>query len=104
MTLRQRLLLALLPLIAGLLFACGGQPTEALPQREVVLELRGLDCGGCAESVRSSLARVAGVSSVTVDHEALSARVRCSESTQAEALVQAVRGAGEKFSAKVRAD
>lgn len=73
--------------------ACGPEPARE-PAREVMLELEGLDCAGCAGKVREALAKVPGVHAVEVDHASLRARVTCAESTRPESLVQAVTGAG----------
>lgn len=94
------LLVALLVPLFASLAACGQAP-ERIAQRQVALELSGLDCGGCAQKVSTALRGVQGVTWAEVDHETLRARVTCGEGTDPAELVRAVREAGQEFSARL---
>ena len=78
------LALALLSSACGSSNASGGEP------QTVLLSVAGMDCGGCANSLRTLLSEVQGVESVEVDHEQNRASVVCSASTDPEGLVRTV--------------
>lgn len=62
--------------------------------RSVYLNVSGMSCGHCTEAVRRALDDVDGVTDVTVDLEAGSAKATVSTATQTQALIGAVEGAG----------
>jgi len=70
-------------------------------QRIVTLEVGGMTCPGCARTLETSLARVAGVATVSVRYPQHRAYVVCGRSLPDSTLVAAVRGAGPRFTAAV---
>lgn len=69
--------------------------------RVVVLDLQGLQCYGCVQSVKQALQRVPGVQGAAVDLEKKTATVRFdSAQTNPDALTKAVAAAG--FSSRLR--
>lgn len=90
------------PLLVGQL---GRLPHRALAaragERIVTLEVAGMTCTGCARSVESRLATVAGVSAATVRFPQRRAYVVCARAVPESALVAAVRSAGPGFSAAI---
>jgi copper chaperone CopZ len=70
-------------------------------ERAVTLEVGGMTCSGCASSVEASLARVPGVSTVSVRFPQRRAYILCDRSVADTALVAAVHGAGPGFLAAV---
>ena len=97
--------------VAILLLAAGGpwlvRQIESLPraatlsarahQRIVTLEIGGMTCSGCAATVRSRLAALAGVSAVEVRLEQRRAYVVCDRAVPDTALTAAVGRAGPGF-------
>ena len=70
-------------------------------ERAVTLEVGGMTCSGCASSVRASLARVPGVSTVSVQLEQRRAYLLCDRAVADTSLVAAVQRAGPGFLAAV---
>ena len=70
-------------------------------QRVVTLEIGGMTCAGCARSVRSQIAAVAGVSEVEVRLAQKRAYVVCDPGVNDTTLVAAVERPGQAFSAAV---
>jgi copper chaperone CopZ len=66
-------------------------------QRIVTLEVGGMTCGGCAATVQSRLAKVAGVSTVEVRYPQRRAYVVCDPAVADTALTAAVQRAGPGF-------
>ena len=102
-------------LVAGILVLAIGGPVlvrqlHSLPratlaaradQRIVTLAVAGMTCSGCARSLESSLARVDGVSAVSVRYPERRAYVVCGRGTSDSVLIAAVRGTGPAFTAAV---
>ncbi len=65
-------------------------------EREVVLTVLGMSCGGCKKKITSVLLDVEGVRSATVDLESKSATVRMADSVAVDDLIEAVKGAGKQ--------
>ena len=61
---------------------------------ETVLKVTGMSCGGCVESVKKVLQRVAGDQSARVDLGSGTAMVRHDTSVATDALIRAVIAAG----------
>lgn len=62
---------------------------------EIVLNITGMSCGGCVNSVQGVLTAVPGVNRVVVDLAAGTARIQFdSARTTVDALAQAVNAAG----------
>lgn len=62
---------------------------------EMTLEVEGMACGGCEENVTDALEAVAGVSSVSANHERDRVRVEHDESTaDVGAIADAIESAG----------
>lgn len=61
---------------------------------ELTLRVSGMQCEGCAESVREALRDVDGVASVEVSLDRGEARVEATDRTAEEALATAVEDAG----------
>ena len=62
---------------------------------QTTLEVRGMSCGGCEETVVDALETLEGVVAVTADHEADEVRVEHEAGTvDVTALAAAVDGAG----------
>ena len=111
----KRDILNVAALVAGVLvMAVGGPPLvqqlRMLPprsqaaranERVVTLEVAGMTCAGCAKSVQSGLAGVAGVSTATVRFPRRRAYVVCDRGVADTTLVAAVQRAGLGFSAVV---
>ena len=64
------------------------------PTRIVRLRVAGMGCEGCVTSVQQALEGVPGVVRALVDLEGGTAEVEATETTDPEALVQAVDAAG----------
>jgi len=97
-----------------LVLAVGGpllvQQLRSLPRRAlaarageriVTLDVAGMSCSGCASAVQSSIAGVAGVSTVAVRFPQRRAYVVCDRAVADTALVAAVHRAGPGFTAAV---
>ncbi len=65
-------------------------------ENKTVLNISGMHCTGCAETVRKSLAKVEGVSDANVSFASEKAVVTHSDQVRAQALVEAVQAAGYK--------
>ncbi|MCH8273564.1 MAG: cation transporter [Armatimonadetes bacterium] len=62
---------------------------------EVTLNIKGMDCAGCAVPIKENLEKVLGVTSAAIDFENATATVWVNEpAPDSEALLQAVRDAG----------
>ena len=61
---------------------------------DIVLKIEGMTCGGCKASVERLLAAQPGVRNAAVDLAAGRATVAAEESVAAQALADAVEGAG----------
>ncbi|MCO5145430.1 MAG: heavy-metal-associated domain-containing protein [Aquamicrobium sp.] len=61
---------------------------------DIVLKIEGMTCGGCKASVERLLAAQPGVRSATVDLAAGRATVAAEDGVAAQALADAVEGAG----------
>lgn len=82
-----------LPLVS----ASGSPTTPPIPsasEKQVVLGIEGMTCGGCARNVESALSTLAGVKSVSVSYERREAVIVAAPSVTEESLVRAVEGAG----------
>lgn len=102
-------------LVAGLLVLAVGGPVivrqlRTLPstslaaragERIVTLEVAGMTCAGCASSLQSRLAGIAGVSTAAVRYQQRRAYVVCGRGVADTTLVAAVARAGPGFSAAV---
>jgi copper chaperone CopZ len=93
-------LFALFPHWIGLLLGgAGSNPTAAVNpdnQQQIVLELKGMTCEGCAPIVEKALRGVPGVSAATVSYEKSQAVVFVPKGQEVprDAILQAVRQAG----------
>jgi copper chaperone CopZ len=92
------LLFALFPRWSGLVFGGGtSQPLSAQDnQQRVLLEIQGMDCGGCAATVRQALRQVPGVAQAEVDYHRAEAvvLVQPGSGVGADTLIRAVEEAG----------
>jgi copper chaperone CopZ len=70
-------------------------------QRVVTLEVGGMTCGGCAQTVESKLVQLPGVSTVAVRFAQRRAYVVCDTSVTDTTLTAAVHRAGPGFLAVV---
>ena len=70
-------------------------------ERIVTLEIGGMTCGGCAQSVKAQLAAVKGVSTAEVRFEQRRAYVVCDPAVAETTLVAAVERPGPAFKAAV---
>ncbi len=62
---------------------------------ETTLEVEGMACGGCEENVTDALETLAGVSSVSADHERDRVRVEHDESrADVGTIAEAIESAG----------
>ncbi len=66
--------------------------------KKVTLNVSGITCQGCANSVKAAVSRVAGVRRVDVSVEQKQARVVLEEAGWVDDLVSAVREAGYEAS------
>lgn len=73
-----------------LLAACSGSDASAGQNQTVTLSVGGMDCEGCATTLRNLLSEVQGVESVQVDLAGKSASIVCKPSVEPKSLVQAV--------------
>lgn len=73
-----------------LLSACGGSDASTDQTQTVTLSVGGMDCEGCATTLRNVLSEVQGVETVQVDLAGKSASVVCSSSVEPKRLVQAI--------------
>jgi copper chaperone CopZ len=93
-------LFALFPQWIGLLLGgAGSNPTAAVnpdDQQQIVIELKGMTCEGCAPTVEKVLRGVPGVSGATVSYEKSQAVVFVPKGQEVprDAILQAVRQAG----------
>jgi copper chaperone CopZ len=91
-------LFALFPQCIGLLLGGGGNSTAAVNPnaQQVVLELQGMTCEGCAATVQQALRQVPGVSQVQVNYDRAEAVLYFDPccAVQPEALIDAVGKAG----------
>jgi copper chaperone CopZ len=91
-------LFALFPQCIGLLLGGGGNSTAAVnpDAQQVVLELQGMTCEGCAATVQQALRKVPGVSQVQVNYDRAEAVVYFDPccAVQPKALIDAVGKAG----------
>jgi copper chaperone CopZ len=88
-------LFALFPQGIGLLLGGGGNtsvPVNPDDRHQIVLQLKGMTCEGCAATVQQALRKVPGVSQVQVNYEHSEAVVNFDPCcpAQPEALIQAV--------------
>ncbi|MDO5059318.1 MAG: heavy metal-associated domain-containing protein [Neisseria sp.] len=60
----------------------------------VTLNISGMTCGGCANSVKRVLSEIPGVQNVEVEWQAGRARVEADDTVAAAVLVDAVEDAG----------
>ena len=60
----------------------------------IVLNIEGMDCGGCVRSVEKALKADPSVQSVIVDLAGAKAHVEAADGTQVSALIRAVEDAG----------
>ena len=58
------------------------------------IQVTGLKCEGCERAVETALTAVEGVEAASADHKTGTVRVTAGEAVSAEALAEAVRGAG----------
>ncbi len=58
------------------------------------IKTQGIMCGHCEATVESALLKVAGVTDAEADHDANVVTVECSEGVSADALREAIEGAG----------
>jgi copper chaperone CopZ len=91
--------IALFPNWIGLIFGAGGNSTEGInwnDQQQVVLEIQGMTCAGCAPAVEQALGNIPGVSAARVNIEKAEAVVFVpkGQDVPREAILQAVRNAG----------
>jgi copper chaperone CopZ len=92
-------LFALFPHWIGLFLGGGGNPTTAVnpdDRQQIVLELKGMTCEGCASIVEDVLRDVPGVSAATVSYKKSQAVVFAPKGQEVprDAVLQAVRQAG----------
>jgi len=92
-------LFALFPQWVGLLLGGGGNSTVAVnpeDRHQIVLQLKGMTCEGCATVIQQTLRKVPGVSQVQVNYGRSEAVVNFDPCcpVQPEALIQAVQKAG----------
>jgi copper chaperone CopZ len=92
-------LFALFPHWIGLFLSGGGNPTAVVnpdDQQQIVLELKGMTCEGCAPAVEKAIRGVPGVSGATVSYEKSQAVVFVPKGQEVprDAILQAVRQAG----------
>ncbi|UCC75153.1 MAG: cation transporter [Gemmatimonadota bacterium] len=62
--------------------------------KKITLEVEGMSCGGCANAVKSALARVAGVQIAAVSLEEKRATLEVEGCVSSGALLSAVEAAG----------
>jgi len=75
------------------------QQSAALPTQQLVFNVEGMDCAGCAVTLQGNLEKVPGVTSAAVDFENATATVWHSGSApDSDKLMKAVREAGFKAS------
>jgi copper chaperone CopZ len=92
-------LFALFPQAIGSLLGGGGNTSLAVnpdDRHQIVLQIKGMSCEGCAATVQQALRKVPGVSQVQVDYEHSEAVVNFDPCCPAkpETLIQAVQEAG----------
>ncbi len=92
-------LFALFPHWIGLFLGGGGNPTAAVnpdDQQQIVLELKGMTCEGCAPTVEKAIRSVPSVSAATVNYKKSQAVVFVPRGQEVprDAILQAVRQAG----------
>jgi copper chaperone CopZ len=75
-------------------------PSQAATEKQVVLGIEGMTCGGCATKAESALARVPGVKKVSVSYEKGQALIVADPSVAEESLVKAVEGVGYRVVGK----
>ncbi len=94
------LLFALFPRWSGLLFGGGNRDTTtavtADDHQQLILELKGMTCEGCAATIEKALRGVPGVSAATVSYEKSQAVVLVPTGREVprDAILEAVRQAG----------
>ncbi len=69
---------------------------ESVKTEEVVLNINGMHCGGCAGKVKAALSACKGVTEVQVSFEDSKASVRVEDGTDTDVLVEAVKKLGYK--------
>jgi copper chaperone CopZ len=92
-------LFALFPHWIGLFLGGGDNPTTAAnpdDQQQIILELKGMTCEGCAPAVEKAIRGVPGVSAASVNYEKSQAVVFMPKGQEVprDAILQAVRQAG----------
>lgn len=92
-------LFALFPQAIGSLLGGGGNTSLAVnpdDRHQIVLQIKGMTCEGCAATVKQALRKVPGVSQVQVNYERSEAVVNFDPCcpAQPKALIQAVQEAG----------
>lgn len=74
---------------------CGLCATETADTEEVVLNVKGMTCGGCANKVKDVLIKCAGVKDAHVNHKEGKAVVHVKRGkVDKEKLIEAVQGLG----------
>jgi len=61
---------------------------------ELRLEVQGMDCGGCEESIKKAVTRIEGVDSVSADHASGRVEVQFAGQADAEKVRLAIEDAG----------
>lgn len=61
--------------------------------KQYEIEVAGMSCTGCEETVENAVSRIDGVHRVTADHEANAVEITAGEGTE-EAVEQAIHDAG----------
>jgi copper chaperone CopZ len=92
-------LFALFPHWIGLFLGGGGTPTAAVnpdDQQQIVLEIKGMTCEGCAPAVEKAIRGVPGVSAASVNYEKSEAVVFVPKGQEVprDAILQGVHQAG----------
>ena len=69
---------------------------EPVKTEEVVLNINGMHCGGCAGKVKAALSACKGVAEVQVSFEESKASVHVEDGTDTHVLIEAVKKLGYK--------
>ncbi|MBX3372915.1 MAG: heavy-metal-associated domain-containing protein [Phycisphaeraceae bacterium] len=89
--------LVLFAALGSALAGCDGKdpaPAARVATTTIEIPVYGMDCDGCASSVRSKIMRVPGVVECTVSHTEHRAVCTVEESVDRELLAEAIRRAG----------
>lgn len=84
----------MLALALTLMFHAPTEPPPAADTQALVAEVKGMDCGGCADRAKKVLARVDGVTAVAADWQKGEIAITCSKRTAQKALREAIQKAG----------